>query len=235
MKILAIGNSFSQDATALLEFLSPQLLVRNLYIPGCSLLLHSELSHTEKAEYEYQEGGANSLPRKVTLKEGLEGEKWDFVTVQQVSGLSGEESSYYPYLTTLLHYIHAHSDAEIVFHQTWAYDVGCEHRDFVRYEHSREVMWQKIEKTISKVSAKEDLSVIRSGELIERLRRHAFFDPLRGGLSLCRDGYHLSYNYGRCAAAAAWTKFFTGETPAFLLRNNLSEGYRLIADEVKLL
>ena len=71
MKILAIGNSFSQDATALLEFLSPQLLVRNLYIPGCSLLLHSELSHTEKAEYEYQEGGANSLPRKVTLKEGL--------------------------------------------------------------------------------------------------------------------------------------------------------------------
>lgn len=46
MKILAVGNSFSQDATALLEFLAPQLTVRNLYIPGCPLSYHSELSQT---------------------------------------------------------------------------------------------------------------------------------------------------------------------------------------------
>ena len=42
----------------------------------------------------------------------------------------------------------------------------------------------------------------------------------------------LSFNFGRCAAAAVWAKFFTGETPAFLQRNDLSEGYRLIAEEL---
>ena len=31
-----------------------------------------------------------------------------------------------------------------------------------------------------------------------------------GGLSLCRDGFHLSLDYGRFAAAATWLKTLTG-------------------------
>lgn len=91
---------------------------------------------------------------------------------------------------------------------------------------------QAIKAVTERISAREGLPLLRSGELIARLREHELFDPQRGGISLCRDGFHLSFNFGRCAAAAVWAKFFTGETPAFLQRDDLSEGYRLIAEEL---
>ncbi len=83
------------------------------------------------------------------------------------------------------------------------------------------------------VCREKGLPVIPVGDLIARLRAHAFFDPSCGGLSLSRDGFHLSLNFGRCAAAAVWAKYFTGEIPAFFRREDLSVGYRLIADELK--
>lgn len=41
MKILSIGNSFSQDSTALLQLLTDKITARNLYIGGCSLDMHA--------------------------------------------------------------------------------------------------------------------------------------------------------------------------------------------------
>lgn len=47
MKILAIGNSFSQDATRYLQDIAASagenLFVRNLYIGGCSLEMHAKI------------------------------------------------------------------------------------------------------------------------------------------------------------------------------------------------
>jgi len=43
IKILAIGNSFSQDATALIELLTDKIYVRNMCIGGCSLKQHCEM------------------------------------------------------------------------------------------------------------------------------------------------------------------------------------------------
>ena len=40
IKILAIGNSYSQDATSMIELLDKNIMVRNLYIGGCSLEMH---------------------------------------------------------------------------------------------------------------------------------------------------------------------------------------------------
>ena len=37
------------------------------------------------------------------------------------------------------------------------------------------------------------------------------FDYQNGGLSLCRDGFHLSLDYGRYAAAATWLHIIIGE------------------------
>ena len=39
------------------------------------------------------------------------------------------------------------------------------------------------------------------------------WDPARGGLSLHRDGYHLSFDYGRYAAALLWNAMLTGQNP----------------------
>jgi hypothetical protein len=46
-----------------------------------------------------------------------------------------------------------------------------------------------------------------------RAKQHPAFDVRVGGLSLHRDGYHLSLDYGRYLAALVWLKFFTGISP----------------------
>lgn len=232
-KILAIGNSFSQDATALLEFFAPDLYVRNLYIPGCPLSYHSELIKTGEPLYEYQVCGEADSVRRVSLAEGLDSENWDYVTLQQVSGLSGIEESFYPHLTSVLNFVRRRTSAKIVLHETWAYETGSEHPDFSRYDNDRKKMQESIRKTYDAISAKEGLPVIRTGELIAKLRENPFFDVGRGGISLCRDGFHLSLNFGRIAAAGIWTKFFTGKLPQYLMRKDLSEGSRIISESLK--
>ena len=233
IKILAVGNSFSQDATALLEFLTPRIHVRNLYIPGCPLSYHAELTKTGARAYELQEGGEKCVPQLVSLEEGLQSDAWDYITVQQVSGLAGEEESYEPHLSTLLAYLRRNTKAQLVFHRTWAYEDGSDHPEFIRYGCSRVQMEKAVLQATEAVCREKGLPVIPVGDLIARLRTHAFFDPSRGGLSLSRDGFHLSLNFGRCAAAAVWAKYFTGEIPAFFRMEDLSVGYRLIADELK--
>ena len=54
--------------------------------------------------------------------------------------------------------------------------------------------------------------MIPTGTVIQALRETVpEFDYKNGGLSLCRDGYHLSWDYGRFAAAATWLHTLTGK------------------------
>lgn len=223
MKVLSIGNSFSQDATALLELLNNQIVSRNLYIGGCSLERHAFNIENDNHEYELQENGEKMQNRLVSIKEALLSDKWDYITVQQVSGLSGIYPSFYPYLEELLQYIRKYSDAEIILHETWSYEIGSGHPDFIRYNNNREEMAKAIKETYEKVSKKENLRIIRVGEAIEKLRTMLSFDVHKGGLSLNRDGFHLSLSYGRLLAAAIWAKFFTSIIPPFFNNSNLSK------------
>ncbi len=233
IKILAIGNSFSQDATAYMEYFSDEVYVRNLYIGGCNLYKHAELVKSAEKEYEYQHCGERCLPERVSLQEALAFEEWDYITVQQASGYSGIEESYFPYIEQLVAHLKARTKAEIVFHQTWAYEKNSTHPHFEWYAKDRDKMWASIQETTKKVCDKLDLRVIYSGETIERLKDDPFFDIDKGGVSIHRDGFHLSLNYGRFAAACVWLKFFTGKIPEYLQRKDLSQGYALILKELE--
>ena len=230
MKILCIGNSFSQDSTALLQLLTDKITVRNLYIGGCSLDMHVANIRNDAAKYELQENGEKMQNALVSIKEALLGDKWDYITVQQVSGRSGVYDSFYPYLDELLAYVRKYSDAEIVLHETWSYETGSGHPDFGTYNSDREKMAQSIKETYEKVSVKENLRIIRVGEAVQKLREKPSFDYKNGGLSLNRDGFHLSLSYGRLLAAAVWCKFFTKEIPNFFNRQNLSKPLREVLE-----
>ena len=230
MKILSIGNSFSQDSTALLQLLTDKITVRNLYIGGCSLDMHVANIENDAAKYELQENGEKMQNALVSIKEALISDKWDYITVQQVSGRSGVYDSFYPYLVELLDYVRKYSDAEIVLHETWSYEIGSGHPDFVTYNSDREQMAQAIKETYEKVSAKENLRIIRVGEAVQNLRAKPSFDYKNGGLSLNRDGFHLSLSYGRLLAASVWCKFFTGEIPQCFNNENLSQPMREILE-----
>lgn len=211
MNILAIGNSFSQDATAYIERISGhRLYVRNLYIPGCPLDRHCENIGSKEAAYQYQKD-AKKL-RMISLDDALRLKKWDFITIQQVSHLSGIIDSYEPYMGILIRYIHEVSpDSKIVFHETWAYDIGSSHPGFANYNRSQNVMYGKIKEAIDKAAGIYGLPVIKTGDAVQKMRKLKEFDCVNGGMSLCRDAFHLSYDYGRYLAGLVWYVFFTGK------------------------
>ena len=58
-------------------------------------------------------------------------------------------------------------------------------------------------------------TLIPAGTVIQKLRDDVKeFDYTDGGVSLCRDTYHLSETYGRYAAAAIWLRTLTGKAVA---------------------
>ena len=96
IKVLAIGNSFSQDGVEqylyeLAEAQGDSLIIGNAYIGGCSIDRHYENLLTGKAEYEYRKvvGGIRSNKRKVDLQRIIRDEQWDIISLQQASHYSG--------------------------------------------------------------------------------------------------------------------------------------------------
>jgi hypothetical protein len=60
--------------------------------------------------------------QRLSLQEMLVSEKWDIVTIQQLSKRSFKPETYRPYAKKLYAYIKKYApQAEVVFHQTWAY------------------------------------------------------------------------------------------------------------------
>lgn len=216
MKILSIGNSFSQDAHKWLHKLAKAngvgVETANLFIGGCSLDTHWNNVKENNAHYDLEFNGG-SCERKISITEALELEKWDIITVQQVSSLSGMYETYEPYLSSLVSVVRkAQPDAKIYFHQTWAYETDSVHGGFVNYNNDQAEMYRCIIETSEKAARSINAELIPSGKVIQTLRKTVpEFNYKNGGLSLCRDGFHLSLDYGRFAAAATWLHTITGK------------------------
>ncbi|MCR5519239.1 MAG: DUF4886 domain-containing protein, partial [Bacteroidales bacterium] len=96
LRILAIGNSFSDDATQYLPGLLEAAGIHNvilgrLYIGGCSLEKHCRMYKDEELQYKYMKSSSDN--KWVTVKEyhqggfldGVKDEPWDIITMQQAS------------------------------------------------------------------------------------------------------------------------------------------------------
>lgn len=216
MRILSIGNSFSQDAHKWLHKLAKsngvKFEIANLYIGGCSLDTHWKNAKENNVHYDLEFNGGDS-ERKISIAEALELKKWDIITVQQVSSLSGMYETYEPYLSSLVSVVReAQPDAKLYFHQTWAYEIDANHGGFANYNNNQTEMYHRIKDTSEKAAKSICAELIPTGTVIQALRETVpEFDYKNGGLSLCRDGFHLSWDYGRFAAAATWLHTITGK------------------------
>ncbi len=211
IKILAIGNSFSQDATAYLHDIAKagqvELKVVNLYIGGCSLETHWTNAQVDEAAYEYELNGQYN-GRKVSIKEALLEDSWDYVTLQQVSGDSGLIATYYPYIKDLHNYVTEYApQAKQLIHQTWAYEINSDHSAFANYGCNQVVMYEALKDAYHKIARELSLEMIPCGTVIQTLRKNPVFDYTNGGISLCRDGFHMNLIYGRYAVAATWYEY----------------------------
>jgi hypothetical protein len=67
---------------------------------------------------------------------------------------------------------------------------------------------------IASMAGKYHLPVIPVGSAVQKIRKIKEFDYANGGLSLNRDGFHLTLDYGRYLAGLVWFSFFTGRKAA---------------------
>ena len=159
VKLLTIGNSFANDATAYLPAMAKaggkDLMLFRANIGGCTFERHArhmkafELDPADPQGRPYRGAIIHSLaddvtapkiasggtevdpkvkqaPKNYSLREALEMEKWDYVTIQQVSNLSFQFETFEPYAGELIAYIRKYAPtAEIIIHQTWAYREDC--------------------------------------------------------------------------------------------------------------
>ena len=106
--ILAIGNSFSEDATRYLhqmaEAVGIETKVVNLFIGGCPLERHWQNIETKEAAYQYQLNG-KATERMISIDEALREEEWDYIVTQQASHDSGWMDTYEPFLGLILEHI----------------------------------------------------------------------------------------------------------------------------------
>ena len=227
MKVLSIGNSFSQDAQKYLHNIALadgyQLDCVNLMIGGCSLERHYNNMISDAKEYSFELNGV-AIGRMVSLSEALSEDKYDVVTVQQVSQLSGRPQSYIPYVTALAEYVRKmQPEAKLYFHRTWSYEWGYDSSKFVPYSSDQEEMYRRICDATLMASKLVNAELIPSGDAIQRLRALPEFDYRAGGMSLCRDGFHMSLDYGRFAVGVVWYHTLTGNAPSFSEFGTLSK------------
>ena len=211
--MLAIGNSFSQDAVEqyLYELAAAQgdsLIIGNAYIAGCSIDRHYDNLLTGKADYEYRKvvRGIRSNKKKVDLKTIIRDEQWDIISLQQASHFSGLPKTYanLAQFKRLVQSYTTNLHVEFVWHMTWAYADDFQSKNFLPYDNSQHKMYTAIVSTIQNVlPAIGNPRVIPSGTAIQLAR-------YRLGDTLNRDGYHLSYTLGRYTAACTWCEFLTG-------------------------
>lgn len=126
MNVIAVGSSFSQDATRYLhQIAKPHNVyhkVFNQYIGCCSIERCWYNAENDVAGYELEVNGKKT-GRMISIKKALELDVLDFVTFWQVSHQSTDYSTYQPFLISLSKYIKRYApDAEQVIHQTRAYE-----------------------------------------------------------------------------------------------------------------
>ena len=212
LKILAIGNSFSDDAMEYVYQVAKDAGVENvklgkLYIGGCSLATHLSNAKGDKSAYDYKinTSGKWEAQGNKSIKFAVESDDWDFITFQQVSGYSGIADSYDD-LYELIEIVEPlNPSARLAWHMTWAYKVGSSHSDFSKYDKDQMKMYNAITNAVNeKILTIDNIEiVIPSGTAVQNVRTSFIGDTTR-------DGYHLSYGIGRYIASMTFVKALTG-------------------------
>lgn len=173
IKVLLIGNSFSQNASRYLPQMAQEaninLVLGRAEMGGCSLKRHwdsvlvNNIDTTKGKAYKGK-----------SLRQLLSSEKWDIVTMQQYSLLSGDEATYQPFAKYIYDMVKSYQpDAKIYIHQTWAYRADAINWGMVaenkRAKNNKE-MWEKSRAAYHHLAKNlGDLPIIPSGDAFYRV------------------------------------------------------------------
>ena len=213
LRVLAIGNSFSDDSMWYLYDLLKEVgyeyvKLGNLYIGSCTLQQHAYNITSNASSYTYRvnEDGQWVNNDSYSSVDALKSEDWDMVVMQQASGSSGMPDTYYPYISTLTAKVRELCpDAELMWHMTWAYQGNSNHPEYYKYGYDQMTMYDAIVSAVHQniLTNKDFAKVIPTGTAIQNLRTSIYGD------TVTRDGFHLAYDSGRLAASIMWLRALT--------------------------
>lgn len=208
LRILAIGNSFTQDVLTYLGDLakasgieSTDLKVYIAYSGGASLEYYSNLIKTETLPdgfFFQQYHGAEEFCEYATFADIISHD-WDIITLQQVSTLANDYNSYQPYLDDLVAFIREkcpNKNVSLGWNLVWGGrplttdDPGISN-------------WQKNVEACRQMLLDTDYFsfIVPSGAAVQNARALGIDND---GHCLTRDDWHLCYGAGRYVAACAW-------------------------------
>lgn len=228
LKVLAIGNSFSNDTTHFLEDVAKAegfetVLVGNLYISGCTLQTHAQNAAGNLPAYKFYMNydGEWKTIEDCTLEYALKNQPWDIITMQQGSTWSGKPETFEPHLTNLIKYVNENKtnpNARLAWNMTWAYQTDFEKDMFAQYARNQDIMYNAIISTVkSTVQAHKEFSYIMPcGTAIQNARTSYVGD------TLTRDGYHMS-ELGRVITSYTWLATFLNEPLTQINFTNVSD------------
>lgn len=209
LRILAIGNSFSEDAIehhlwGLANVSDIKVIIGNLHVGGASLDLHLQNALDNKPDYSYRKIGLDGnkmITSEVSILDALIDEPWDYVSFQQASPNSGQYTTYINALPGLVNYVKDNLKkpcVNYVMHQTWAYAKNSDHKGFLNYGNDQMTMYKSIVSAVNQVAKEANIEIIiPSGTAIQNGRTSVIAD------NFDRDGQHLNV-LGRYTAAATW-------------------------------
>lgn len=235
LRVLSIGNSLSRDGMHYLPQIAAEegikdAVIAYLYIGNCSLKTHLENAKSGAAAYTYYEnrGDGWTSCESTSMRYALCAEKWDYITLQQASGVSGVEDSY-KHLDELVDIVisAAEGSPQLLWHMTWAYSADCRYKGFEKYDYNQTAMYNRIVGCIeTKVLTNEHIKgVIPVGTAIQNGR------SISPDMEFTRDGRHLSRPAGRYLAGLTWYCFLTNTDAADIEFN--PEPDKLNSDTVK--
>ncbi len=216
VKILAIGNSFSQNAVEqnLYEIAKAdgvELVIGNLYIGGCDLATHWKNANTNSPSYLYKKivNGQKTTYESKSILFGVTDEDWDYISFQQVSQNSGKYATYNPYLTALLSYVKGiakNKKVQYCLHRTWAYATNATHPGYINYQSDQRIMYDSIVCTTSRIADENGIKIIiPAGTAIQNGRTSLIGDHFNS------DGYHLN-SLGCYVASCTWYEKLLGNS-----------------------
>ena len=220
LRILAIGNSFSQDCIEqnLYELSKadggPELIIGNLYIGGCTVQRHWNSVRKGLRDYQYRkikDGVKVNRPNSL-LVEGLRDEAWDYISINTGQGKYGLYDEYFPEIDSLLAYVKENAvkkDYKLIINQIWSFPVDNTRTPYMYeyYKGDTEFMWRSIVDATRRVAGKVGADLVTPvGTAIWNLRHTWDRD------NSYRDGFHLNNASGRYTAACTWYEALTGRS-----------------------
>ncbi|MGZ0656098.1 DUF4886 domain-containing protein [Coraliomargarita sp. W4R53] len=185
VRILGVGNSFTTNAVKYL----PQIIASNpeisadvglAYIGGCSMDQHVSFAEAHEANPEKGNGYTYSIngkvvDKKASLKRMLLDGKWDYITIQQVSGKSYKIETYYPYTEKLIDYIRKYSpESTIVIHETWSHSIDSTR--VKAWNLTPDDMYSKLHAAYGQIADEFQLEVIPVGTAFQNAKKRPLWD-----------------------------------------------------------